>query len=59
MIGKTYWKSVALPSALHGAIIISFNNQDNIDKSEKTENTVLYTEQYWKEVNMRLLHLEA
>ena len=39
LIGKTYWKSVALPSILYGTAIIKMNNTD-IQKLQRYENKV-------------------
>ena len=39
LIGKTFWKSVALPSILYGANIVDFNRQD-LEKLQRIENSV-------------------
>ena len=39
LIGKTFWKSLALPSLLYGTIIINFTD-DNISKLQKSYNSV-------------------
>ena len=38
-IGKTYWKSVALPSILYGANVVDFTKQE-IEKLQRIENSV-------------------
>ena len=40
MLGKTYWKGVALPSALYGAEVIDMKGEE-IDKLQQAENTAM------------------
>ena len=40
MLGKTYWKGMVLPSALHGAEVIDMKGEE-IDKLQKAENTAM------------------
>ena len=39
MIGKVYWKTVALPSILHGSDVIDFIEKD-VEKLQVIENNV-------------------
>ena len=42
LIGKTYWKSIALPSILYGVNVINLSEED-IDDLQKIENSVYRT----------------
>ena len=41
LIGKTFWKSMVLPSVLYASSVMDFNRRDEIDKMQVYENSVM------------------
>ena len=43
LIGKTYWKSIALPTILYGTYIVNLTTEENIKALQRIENSVYRT----------------
>ena len=56
MIGKTYWKNVAIPSILYGSSVVNFSDTD-IEKLQRIEN-VVYRQILGAQDMLPTVHLE-